>query len=73
MSLIHLAMVYNAYIVDCVRTAGGRKNGALAGWHAADLGAQVGKSCLSCSFAFACAFLCVCICAYAFTCAWARV
>jgi acetyl-CoA C-acetyltransferase len=30
-----------AYIVDAVRTAGGRRGGRLAGWHPADLGAQV--------------------------------
>lgn len=30
-----------AYIVSAVRTAGGRRNGALAGWHPASLGAQV--------------------------------
>lgn len=29
-----------AYIVDAVRTAGGRRNGALAAWHPADLAAQ---------------------------------
>jgi len=30
-----------AYIVEAVRTAGGRRNGRLAGWHPVDLGAQV--------------------------------
>src|SRR5918996_2417496 len=30
-----------AYIVDAVRTAGGRKGGALKDWHPADLAAQV--------------------------------
>lgn len=30
-----------AYIVDALRTAGGRRNGRLAGWHPADLGAEV--------------------------------
>ena len=30
-----------AYIVDAVRSAGGRRNGKLAGWHPADLGAEV--------------------------------
>jgi acetyl-CoA C-acetyltransferase len=30
-----------AYIVDAVRTAGGRRKGALMGWHPADLGAAV--------------------------------
>jgi acetyl-CoA C-acetyltransferase len=31
----------DAYIVDVVRTAGGRRNGRLATWHPADLAAQV--------------------------------
>ncbi|SMF61601.1 acetyl-CoA C-acetyltransferase [Allosphingosinicella indica] len=30
-----------AYIVEAVRTAGGRRGGRLAGWHPADLGAEV--------------------------------
>ncbi|MBA4089689.1 MAG: acetyl-CoA C-acyltransferase [Sphingobium sp.] len=30
-----------AFIVDAVRTAGGRRNGALAGWHPADMGGEV--------------------------------
>ncbi|RQR33226.1 acetyl-CoA C-acetyltransferase [Burkholderia sp. Bp9142] len=30
-----------AYIVEAVRTAGGRRNGKLLGWHPADLGAEV--------------------------------
>jgi acetyl-CoA C-acetyltransferase len=30
-----------AYIVDAVRTAGGRRGGRLAGWHPADMGAEV--------------------------------
>ncbi len=30
-----------AYIVDAVRTAGGRRNGKLAGWHPADMAAEV--------------------------------
>ena len=30
-----------AYIVDALRTAGGRRNGKLAGWHPADLGGAV--------------------------------
>ena len=30
-----------AYIVDAVRTAGGRRGGKLAGWHPADLGGAV--------------------------------
>jgi len=32
-------MAMNAYVVECVRTAGGKKNGALSGWHPVDLGA----------------------------------
>mmetsp|Transcript_37844 Transcript_37844/g.56507 ORF Transcript_37844/g.56507 Transcript_37844/m.56507 type:complete len:414 (+) Transcript_37844:50-1291(+) len=32
-------MPYTAYIVEAVRTAGGRKNGRLSGYHPADLGA----------------------------------
>lgn len=31
----------NAYIVEAVRTAGGRRNGVLSQWHPADLGASV--------------------------------
>ena len=30
-----------AYIIEALRTAGGRRNGKLAGWHPADLGAEV--------------------------------
>ncbi|MBS0343185.1 MAG: acetyl-CoA C-acetyltransferase, partial [Proteobacteria bacterium] len=30
-----------AYIVAAARTAGGRRNGRLSGWHPADLAAQV--------------------------------
>ena len=30
-----------AYIVQAVRTAGGRRNGKLAGWHPADMGGEV--------------------------------
>lgn len=30
-----------AYIVEAVRTAGGRRNGALAGWHPADMAGEV--------------------------------
>lgn len=30
-----------AYIIDAVRTAGGRRGGKLAGWHPADLGGEV--------------------------------
>lgn len=30
-----------AYIVEAVRTAGGRRGGKLAGWHPADLGAEI--------------------------------
>eukprot|EP01061_Rhynchopus_euleeides_P001143 TRINITY_DN1081_c0_g1_i11.p1 TRINITY_DN1081_c0_g1~~TRINITY_DN1081_c0_g1_i11.p1 ORF type:complete len:426 (+),score=168.89 TRINITY_DN1081_c0_g1_i11:60-1280(+) len=32
-------MPYDAYIVDCVRTAGGRRKGMLSKWNPADLGA----------------------------------
>lgn len=32
---------FTAYIVDACRTAGGKKNGQLSGWHPADLGATV--------------------------------
>ena len=31
----------DAYIVAAKRTAGGRRKGALSGWHPADLAAQV--------------------------------
>ena len=31
----------HAYIVEAQRTAGGRRKGALAGWHPADLGAEI--------------------------------
>ncbi|KAJ9460333.1 3-ketoacyl-CoA thiolase [Diplonema papillatum] len=34
-------MPFEAYIVDCLRTAGGKKNGSLKEWHPADLGAAV--------------------------------
>ena len=34
----------NAVIVDVVRTAGGKRNGKLSGWHPADLGAEVLKA-----------------------------
>eukprot|EP01064_Diplonema_japonicum_P027544 TRINITY_DN3_c0_g1_i2.p1 TRINITY_DN3_c0_g1~~TRINITY_DN3_c0_g1_i2.p1 ORF type:complete len:406 (+),score=155.13 TRINITY_DN3_c0_g1_i2:70-1287(+) len=34
-------MPHTAYIVECVRTAGGKKKGQLSGWHPADLGAKV--------------------------------
>jgi len=33
----------NAVIVDVIRTAGGKRNGALSGWHPADLAANVLK------------------------------
>ena len=33
-----------AVIIDAVRTAGGRRNGKLSGWHAADLAAEVLKA-----------------------------
>jgi len=32
---------FNAYIVEALRTAGGRRGGRLSGWHPADLGAAV--------------------------------
>ena len=31
----------SAVIVDAVRTAGGKRNGKLSGWHPADLAAEV--------------------------------
>ena len=31
----------NAYIVDAVRTAGGKRKGKLSGWHPADMGAEI--------------------------------
>ncbi len=34
-------MVMQAYIVEAVRTAGGRRGGKLAGWHPADMAAEV--------------------------------
>jgi acetyl-CoA C-acetyltransferase len=34
-------MSANAYVVEAVRTAGGRRNGKLASWHPADLAAEV--------------------------------
>ena len=34
-------MPMDAYIVDCVRTAGGKRKGVLSKWHPADLGASV--------------------------------
>jgi acetyl-CoA C-acetyltransferase len=33
------ANMATAVIVDAVRTAGGKRNGKLSGWHPADLGA----------------------------------
>jgi acetyl-CoA acyltransferase len=36
--------VPNAVIVDAVRTAGGKRNGHLSGWHPADLAAEVLKA-----------------------------
>src|ERR1700733_3240170 len=30
-----------AYLIEALRTAGGRRGGKLAGWHPADLGAEV--------------------------------
>jgi acetyl-CoA C-acetyltransferase len=32
---------FNAYIVDAVRTAGGKRGGRLSGWHPADIGGAV--------------------------------
>jgi acetyl-CoA acyltransferase len=37
-------MATTAVIVDAVRTAGGKRNGKLSGWHPADLGAEVLKA-----------------------------
>src|SRR3546814_1477586 len=37
---LEIDMTY-AYIVEAVRTAGGRRGGALAGWHPADLAGEV--------------------------------
>src|ERR1700716_1970998 len=34
----------NAVIVDAVRTAGGKRNGKLSGWHPADLAGEVLKA-----------------------------
>ena len=34
-------LMAEAYIVDAMRTAGGRRGGKLAGWHPADLGGAV--------------------------------
>lgn len=34
-------MTSNAYIVEALRTAGGRRNGRLAGWHPADMAGEV--------------------------------
>src|SRR5688500_11441144 len=34
----------NAVIVDAVRTAGGKRNGRLSGWHPTDLAAEVIKA-----------------------------
>src|SRR5687767_8201311 len=34
----------NAVIVDAVRTAGGKRNGKLSGWHPSDLAAEVLKA-----------------------------
>ena len=36
-----MSAVSDAYIVECVRTAGGRRNCQLSGWHPTDLGAAV--------------------------------
>src|SRR3977135_585232 len=37
-------MATTAVIVDAVRTAGGKRNGKLSGWHPADLAAEVLKA-----------------------------
>ena len=34
-------MVRSAVIVDAIRTPGGKRNGSLGGWHAADLAGTV--------------------------------
>ncbi|MEX2659149.1 MAG: thiolase family protein [Acidimicrobiales bacterium] len=36
--------MYNAVIVDAVRTAGGKRNGRLSGWHPSDLAGEVLKA-----------------------------
>ena len=36
-----------AVIVDAVRTAGGKRNGKLSGWHPADLAAETLKALVS--------------------------
>jgi len=33
--------VAEAYVVDAIRTAGGRRNGRLAGWHPADMAGEI--------------------------------
>ena len=43
-STVDNTMAHTAYIVDCVRTPGGRRNGTLRDWHPADLGAVVVNS-----------------------------
>lgn len=34
-------MIQQAYIIDAIRTAGGKRKGALAQWHPADLGGEI--------------------------------
>ena len=38
-----------AYVIDAVRTAVGKRNGALAGMHPVDLGARGGADCSTAS------------------------
>ena len=40
-------MAAEAYIVAATRTAGGRRNGRLSGWHPADMSGQVINELLS--------------------------
>jgi len=42
--LMHTDGMGSAVLVDAVRTAGGKRNGSLRGWHAADLAAEVLKA-----------------------------
>jgi acetyl-CoA acetyltransferase len=60
-----------AYIVDCCRTATGKRNGALSQWHSADLGAKVVDELLDRTGltgdlvddgVFVCVCVCVCVC-----------
>ena len=38
-----------AYIVEALRTAGGKRGGALRGWHPADMGAEILNALAACS------------------------